>query len=70
MLLLGTIVAATVLLGPVNAGAQHVSAYTVKPTVTKEMGDVGGTYFGKAPDPAKTRHYYICLLYTSDAADE
>jgi hypothetical protein len=23
------------------------------------MGDVGGKYFGKAPDPAKTRHYYI-----------
>jgi hypothetical protein len=31
----------------------------VQPTVTKEMGDVGGKYFGKIPDPAKTRHYYI-----------
>ncbi|MGC3990475.1 MAG: multicopper oxidase domain-containing protein [Chthoniobacteraceae bacterium] len=29
------------------------------PTVTAEMGDVGGKYFGKTPDPAKTRHYYI-----------
>src|SRR6516162_3043498 len=59
LLLLGTIGAAAALLGPVNAGAQHVSAYTVKPTVTKEMGDVGGKYFGKAPDPSKTHHYYI-----------
>ena len=23
------------------------------------MGDRGGKYFGQAPDPAKTRHYYI-----------
>ncbi len=30
-----------------------------QPTVTPEMGDVGGTYFGRLPDPAKTRHYYI-----------
>ena len=28
-------------------------------TVTMEMGDLGGKYFGKAPDPQKTRHYYI-----------
>lgn len=32
---------------------------TTPPTVTPEMGDVGGRYFGQAPDPAKTRHYYI-----------
>lgn len=32
---------------------------TPQPTVTQEMGDVGGKYFGKTPDPAKTRHYYI-----------
>ncbi len=31
----------------------------VQPTVTKEMGDVGGKYFGHVPDPAHTRHYYI-----------
>lgn len=31
----------------------------IRPTVTKEMGDPGGTYFGQAPDPAKTKHYYI-----------
>ena len=29
------------------------------PTVTAEMGDVGGKIFGEAPDPAHTRHYYI-----------
>lgn len=29
------------------------------PTVTPEMGDLGGQIHGKVPDPAKTRHYYI-----------
>src|SRR5262245_35760601 len=28
-------------------------------TITPEMGDRGGKFFGQAPDPAKTRHYYI-----------
>jgi FtsP/CotA-like multicopper oxidase with cupredoxin domain len=31
----------------------------VEPTVTREMGDRGGKYFGKVPDPAMTRRYYI-----------
>jgi manganese oxidase len=31
----------------------------IRPTVTPEMGDVGGKSYGKAPDEAKTRHYYI-----------
>src|SRR5690349_3114553 len=31
----------------------------VQPTVTAQMGDVGGKFFGRTPDPAKTRHYYI-----------
>lgn len=31
----------------------------VVPTVTPEMGDVGGKFFGRAPDPARTRRYYI-----------
>ena len=35
------------------------AATTVQPTVTPEMGDVGGKFFGKEPDPKKTRHYYI-----------
>jgi hypothetical protein len=41
------------------AHAQPLAAYKVKPTVTAQMGELGGTYLGKAPDPAKTRHYYI-----------
>lgn len=32
---------------------------TIQPTVTAEMGDRGGRFFGQIPDPAKTRHYYI-----------
>lgn len=37
------------------------AANYIKPTVTAKMGDVdlGGKYFGRVPDPAKTRHYYI-----------
>jgi hypothetical protein len=31
----------------------------ITPTVTQEMGDVGGTFFGQSPNQAKTRHYYI-----------
>ncbi len=38
----------------------HVKpANLLKATVTAQMGDPGGKYFGQAPDPAKTRHYYI-----------
>jgi hypothetical protein len=55
---------------PANAGPQaefnrvarqqraKSQAY-LRPTVTERMGDLGGKYFGKTPDPAKTRHYYI-----------
>jgi len=32
---------------------------SIAPTVTAEMGDVGGKFFGKTPDPALVRHYYI-----------
>jgi hypothetical protein len=35
------------------------SGDSVQPTVTPEMGDMGGKFFGHAPDPAKTKHYYI-----------
>ena len=31
----------------------------IRPTVTVQSGDVGGTFFGKKPDPQKTRHYFI-----------
>ncbi len=30
-----------------------------EPTTTVETGDLGGKHFGKTPDPAKTRRYYI-----------
>jgi FtsP/CotA-like multicopper oxidase with cupredoxin domain len=31
----------------------------ITPTVTVETGDLGGKAFGVAPDPAKTRRYYV-----------
>lgn len=31
----------------------------ITPTVTVEMGDVGGKFFGQVPEPTKTRRYYI-----------
>lgn len=31
----------------------------VRPTVTVETGDTGGKLFGRAPDPQKTRRYFI-----------
>ena len=31
----------------------------IEPTVTVATGDMGGTIFGRAPDAAKTRRYYI-----------
>lgn len=31
----------------------------IRPTVTVETGDTGGTFFGAAPDPLKTRRYYL-----------
>lgn len=42
-----------------QAFALAVQANPIAPTVTQEMGDVGGKFFGQPPDPAKTRHYYI-----------
>jgi hypothetical protein len=39
--------------------AQHDLDHPVEPTVTPEMGDVGGKFFGRTPDPARTRRYYI-----------
>ncbi len=39
--------------------AQEAEGIAIRPTATREGGDTGGTIFGKVPDPAKTRHYYI-----------
>ena len=36
-----------------------LASNNVTPTVTVQMGDVGGKFFGREPDPAKTRRYYI-----------
>ncbi len=41
---------------PSNATPQ---AGSIQPTVTPEMGDVGGKFFGHPPEAAKTKHYYI-----------
>ena len=45
-----------------HAGAQPVVTLptnNITPTVTVEMGDVGGKFFGQPPDEKKTRRYYI-----------
>jgi hypothetical protein len=41
---------------PVMIEAQ---ASLILPTVTVKMGDIGGKIFGREPDPAHTRHYYV-----------
>jgi len=51
--------AVTMLLSLQTVCGQSLAAYDIRPTVTAKMGDVGGKYFGKTPDPAKTRHYYV-----------
>jgi FtsP/CotA-like multicopper oxidase with cupredoxin domain len=52
-------VGAAIVVAPTAAQGQAVQAYDIKPTVTSDMADRGGKYFGQTPDPAKTRHYYI-----------
>ena len=43
-----------------NVRAQPVAqTNAIPPTVTASMGDLGGKFFGRRPDPARTRHYYI-----------
>ena len=39
--------------------AEEVTQKSIRPTVTVESGDIGGTIFGQAPDAGKTRRYYI-----------
>jgi manganese oxidase len=38
---------------------EEVTQKLIRPTVTVESGDIGGTFFGEAPDAEKTRRYYI-----------
>ena len=45
-----------------RAGAESPSPlkpFDIKPTVTRESGDLGGKFFGKAIDGDKVRRYYI-----------
>src|SRR5690348_9308311 len=42
-----------------SPGGDAAPASLVQPTVTPEMGDPGGKFFGQEPDPRRTRHYYI-----------
>ncbi|MES2693410.1 MAG: multicopper oxidase domain-containing protein [Verrucomicrobiota bacterium] len=56
-LLLLSLAALAFVLG--GAKAQEVEGGAIRPTVTVETGDTGGTFFGHAPDPQKTRHYYV-----------
>ncbi len=44
---------------PSVPGLLSAPTNAIAPTVTAAMGDAGGKFFGKAPDPAKTRRYYI-----------
>lgn len=53
------VLAAATLCLAASLRAQEAEGVAIRPTVTPESGDTGGTIFGKAPDPAKTRHYYI-----------
>lgn len=55
VILLGLLAFAT----DVRLTAQATAPEPVTPTVTAQMGDVGGSLFGRTPDPAKTRHYYL-----------
>jgi manganese oxidase len=41
------------------SSAEEVTQKAIRPTVTVESGDIGGTIFGQVPDPGKTRRYYI-----------
>jgi hypothetical protein len=42
-----------------NTPPSTLPTNNITPTVTVEMGDVGGKFFGSAPEPTKTRRYYI-----------
>src|SRR5688572_5029411 len=41
------------------ANGEEVVVKEIRPTVTVDSGDTGGTFFGKVPDAQKTRRYYI-----------
>ncbi len=47
------------LLQPVRTSASGDEPRIIRPTVTVETGDTGGTFFGTPPAPEKTRRYYL-----------
>ena len=53
------IASAYLLVFPQKASSQIGPTNLITPTVTREMGAVGGKCFGAPPDPAKTAHYVI-----------
>ena len=57
LLILG--VALISVVGRVSATPQGEANLVIRPTVTVETGDTGETLFGRAPDPKKTRRYYV-----------
>src|SRR5262245_22503548 len=53
------VILALLVLSGTRALAIPVRTNAIPPTVTAGMGDLGGKMFGRVPDPARTRHYYI-----------
>lgn len=58
-----------------GARAAPAPGSPVQPTVTAAMGDVGGKFFGRTPDPRKVRHTFIAAEpelwdYTPTGRDE
>src|SRR6185369_12680204 len=55
-----TVVLAVVAPSGVHAQASNpVLTNAIPPTVTVADGDRGGKFFGNAPNPSRTHHYYI-----------
>ncbi|HWN97074.1 MAG TPA: multicopper oxidase domain-containing protein [Methylomirabilota bacterium] len=59
-IVLGCVLLPSLRAQPVQTNATPpLGSNSIQVTVTAEMGDLGGKFFGRAPDPAKTRRYYI-----------
>jgi FtsP/CotA-like multicopper oxidase with cupredoxin domain len=57
--LAATAFGAGILLCSSGAWGQVGLTNAIPPTVTRDMGDVGGKFYGRTPDPRKTRRYFI-----------
>jgi FtsP/CotA-like multicopper oxidase with cupredoxin domain len=53
------LIAGAVFFVPFFARAQEEPLPAIRPTITVESGDLGGTFFGQKPPAEKTRHYYV-----------